>query len=1004
MRLAKAGRRRFAALAAAVVLMGSPIFATPAAATEAPAPVGSSPEGAVMTAETVSPLAASSDEPNLYNPIQPSRFADTRIGEQFATIDGAGPKGAVRADQTTTVPIASRGSPGSEVPATDVGAVVVSLTATGGTANTYITAYPTGSERPGASNLNPSAGQTVANMAIVPVGADGSITLYNAKGTTELIVDVLGWIPRLSDYNPMTPQRFADTRIGEQYPTIDGAGPRGTVGPDMSITVPLSGRGGLTDPYVGAVVVNLTATGGTANTYVTAYPTGAEQPTASNLNPAAGQTVANMAIVPVGADGSITLYNNTGSTELIVDVLGWFPTGADYKSMSPARFADTRIGAQGPFATVDGTGPQGAVGTGLTTTVAITGRAGIPATGVGAVVVNLTATGGTASTYITAYPSGTERPTASNLNPARGQTVANMAIVPVGGDGSITLFNARGSIELIVDVLGWFPATTTPPAASQFVFSAAASDYPDTYPGGWGRNNKGQLGDGTSTSPRTTAVLAARDPLLGSQSIRTGSGSVSGGNDHNCAVTTGGKVYCAGGNDYGQLGDGTRTDSLVPVEANFAGLLAADEQVVAVRLGDYHSCAMTEIGSTGTGNAYCWGRNNHGQLGNGTSGSGEYSALPVKVSMTGDLSSYGFTWLSSGGWSTCGVVTDGSTTLPICWGYNDKGQLGNGTTTSSSVPVQVNTGVLSGETPQNITVGFEHACLRTAAGNGYCWGWNLNGQLGNGTKTNSSTPVAVSHTAALPAASVANMTAGYRHTCATTTTGTSACWGEGAYGRLGTGDTADSTVPAAVDATGALSGKTVSWTAAGDFHSCALMSDGTAACWGRNNYGQLGNGTTSNSLVPILSTALASSNVAQLGNRPITYLHATQDTTIASFGYSTRPGTPAGPAIGDVGGKTTLSWTAPTYVGFGTLTYNVYYKSTQTNFGLFAEGVSGTSLDLTTNATTGCSGATSCPRLYGGLVSGTTYQWVVVPKTAPAIAAGNNLGRASTPISHTWAG
>ena len=253
-------------------------------------------------------------------------------------------------------------------------------------------------------------------------------------------------------YRAVVPARLADTRgLG----TVDGEGPPvGAVGAGEVVDVVVVGRGGVPASGVGAVAVNVTATGATVGTFLTAWPTGEAMPNASSLNPSAGSTVPNMAIVKVGVDGSISVFNAKGQTHVIVDVLGWFPEGADYTAVSPARFADTRAGQP----TVDGLGPKGAAGPGGTVVVPVVGRGGVPASGVGAVAVNVTATGATVGTFLTAWPTGEAMPNASSLNPSAGSTVPNMAIVKVGVDGSISVFNAKGQTHVIVDVLGWFPA------------------------------------------------------------------------------------------------------------------------------------------------------------------------------------------------------------------------------------------------------------------------------------------------------------------------------------------------------------------------------------------------------------------------------------------------------------------------------------------------------------------------------------------------------------------
>jgi len=405
----------------------------------------SKPDGSGIAAFAATRDVALDIKASLYFPTVPARFADTR--DLGTTVDGLGPKGVVGPDQLVQVPIAGRNG----LPDAGVGAVAVNVTATGTTHNTYLTAFPTGEPRPIASTVNPAAGQTVPNMAIVKLGPDGSISVANHRGEVHVIVDVFGWFPEGSDYQATVPARFADTRVLAH--TVDGLGPKSELKAGGHVVVPIADRNGLPAAGVGAVAVNVTATGTTHNTYLTAFPTGEPRPNASTLNPAAGQTVPNMAIVKLGPDGSISLANHRGEVHVIVDVLGWFPEESDYNATVPARFADTRAG----YATVDGISPKGVVGAAQQVQIPVAGRHGLPATGVGAVVVNITATGPTHNTFITAFPTGQPRPNTSNLNPAAGQTVPNMAIIKLGPDGSITVENNRGDVHLIVDVLGWFP-------------------------------------------------------------------------------------------------------------------------------------------------------------------------------------------------------------------------------------------------------------------------------------------------------------------------------------------------------------------------------------------------------------------------------------------------------------------------------------------------------------------------------------------------------------------
>lgn len=242
-------------------------------------------------------------------------------------------------------------------------------------------------------------------------------------------------------YTGLVPARLLDTRVGST--TNDGlfagVGPIGTA---SVLNLTIGGRGGVPGSGVGAVAINVTIASATASSFLTVYPSGSPRPTASSLNFTSGQTVANMAIVPIGANGQISLYNFAGQTEVLVDVLGWFAVGAGYNGYSPSRLLDTRTG--------------GPAGPSSVTNLAVLGHGGVPASGVGAVVVNVTVTSPTMNSFLTLYPAGSPRPTASNLNFGPGQTIANMVIVPVGSNGQISLFNSGGQVHLLVDVLGWF--------------------------------------------------------------------------------------------------------------------------------------------------------------------------------------------------------------------------------------------------------------------------------------------------------------------------------------------------------------------------------------------------------------------------------------------------------------------------------------------------------------------------------------------------------------------
>ena len=266
-------------------------------------------------------------------------------------------------------------------------------------------------------------------------------------GTYQLLTYGYGYGPGGScltppvQYHPLTPTRILDTRTS------------GTaLGANATMDVPVTGLGGVP---VGATaaVINVTATNTTAGSYLTVYPKGVARPLASNLNWTAGQTVPNLVEIALGAGGMLTVYNAFGNADIVFDVNGYVsaptsgcPVDGLYRSVVPSRILDTRTTSQ--------------VAANTTIDVQVTGAVGVPASGVEAVTLNLTVTNASAGSYITAYPTGTARPLASNINFVAGQTVPNRVIVKLGTGGKITLYNAFGNVDLIADVNGWFTDNT----------------------------------------------------------------------------------------------------------------------------------------------------------------------------------------------------------------------------------------------------------------------------------------------------------------------------------------------------------------------------------------------------------------------------------------------------------------------------------------------------------------------------------------------------------------
>jgi hypothetical protein len=319
----------------------------------------------------------------------------------------------------------------------------MNVTATNPTASTYISVYPNGTTRTSASNLNVVAGQTRPNLVVVPV-VNGKVSFYNRAGSVDLIADVSGYFTDSdtgSTYEPVQPTRLMDTRTGLGVA-------KAKVGADRTVTLQVTGKGGVPATGVTAVVMNVTATNPTASTYISVYPNGTARTSASNLNVVAGRTAPNLVVVPV-VNGKVSFYNRAGSVDLIADVSGYFTdeaTGSTHRPLTPTRFMDTRTGLGVAKAKV---------GADRTVTLQVTGKNGVPATGVTAVVMNVTGTNPTASTYISVYPNGTTRTSASNLNLVAGQTAPNLVIVPVV-NGKVSFYNRAGTVDLIADVAGYF--------------------------------------------------------------------------------------------------------------------------------------------------------------------------------------------------------------------------------------------------------------------------------------------------------------------------------------------------------------------------------------------------------------------------------------------------------------------------------------------------------------------------------------------------------------------
>ncbi|MFT3853551.1 MAG: DUF1501 domain-containing protein [Ilumatobacteraceae bacterium] len=362
-------------------------------------------------------------------PLSPRRLVDTR--------DGTGGRiGALGADETW-----SFGVTGGDVP-DDAVAVALNVTSTEATGPTFLSVWAAGEGRPATSNLNPVPGRSVPNLVVTRTGAGGSVSIYNRQHTVHAVVDLVGFFRpgSASGIVGLVPQRLLDTRDGT-------GGTLGAVGAGGTVDVAVAGIGAVPAGAIGAVL-NVTATEPSADSYLAVAPSGAERATASSVNMRTGQTVANLVMAKLGDGGRVGVFNYAGASHVVVDVLAAFVPGADgrFVAVGPNRLLDTRDGTGGVL------GPVGRTPLALP----LAGRAGLPADGISAVLMNVTVVEPTADTYLTVYPSDAARPTASNVNATAGTIVPNMCLACLGADGAVDVFNLAGETHLVVDVFGYW--------------------------------------------------------------------------------------------------------------------------------------------------------------------------------------------------------------------------------------------------------------------------------------------------------------------------------------------------------------------------------------------------------------------------------------------------------------------------------------------------------------------------------------------------------------------
>ena len=703
-----------------------------------------------------------------------------------------------------------------------------------------------------------------------------------------------------SAFTAVSPKRVLDTRTG-----LGAAGPVGparTVTLDLSAGVPASAT---------AVVLNVTGTEPTADTFVTVYPSGATRPTASNLNLVAGETRPNLVTVALGADRKVVLYNHNGSVQLIADLSGYYAPDAAgrFNAYSPVRVMDTRIGF--------GFRPPGPFGPDTTETLDLTDQVPDSAT---AVVFNLTGTGATAGTFLTAWPAGTPRPTASNVNLTAGATVPNQVVVALGADQKVSLFNKNGNTDLVVDVAGFYTpdygALFTPVVPTRVLdtrngFGAvgAGGRYELGLDAVVPRNTTGVVLNLTGTQGSAGTYVTAWPPpepqpsasnlnLTAGQTaanlVTVGVGTHASVSLYNafgavhlvadlagyfslppvaCASDC---VYGWGGNEYGALGTGDYNPASAAPGKVYG--LSGVVQVAA--------WADTGYALTDDGRVWAWGINYGGQLGNGwragksvvpvpVLGLDDVVAIDAGIAVRSDGTVWAWGGIPAGGYDVPAQVPGLTDVTAVSagsgvayalksdgtvwsWGFNGFGALGTGNpdeSTWTTTPAQV--AGLTGVREIDSTL-YGALALKT---DGTVWGWgdNRQGQVGHGTAGGNGcynlppTAVNCSYNAPVQVVDLTGVTAigaDSVHGFAVLGDGTAWAWGSNYSGDLGNGQVCDCPTGTPVRVAGLTGITDVAGSENGGY---ALGADGRVWSWGSNDRAALGPVTTSglNSATPL---------------------------------------------------------------------------------------------------------------------------------------------------------
>jgi RHS repeat-associated protein len=389
-----------------------------------------------------------------FHSLVPARLLDSRT-----PTGGFGGKLAAGANKDLTV-AGQGGVPGSAT------AVIMNVTATGATAGSFVTVFPKGGSTPNASNLNFGVGQTIPNLVTVKLGVEGKVTFANAAGAVDVVADVVGYFDDATgpgdSFFGLPPARILDSRT-----PVGGFGGKIGAGVANIKDLAVRGQGGVPESAT-AAVLNVTSTNATAGSFLQVWPSGATRPNSSSLNFGPGETIPNLVVAQIGANGKVSFYNHVGATDVVADVVAYFDATAGprfHPLSAPTRILDDRVG----------NGLNGPWGPDQTRVLPVVGRAGIPVQAAG-VVLNATVTNGTAGSFVSVYPNGATRPISTNLNFGPGQTIPNAVMVQLPGSGAVAIYNQLGTVDIIADAVGYFSVPQTDVIPPDPTTTAPAND------------------------------------------------------------------------------------------------------------------------------------------------------------------------------------------------------------------------------------------------------------------------------------------------------------------------------------------------------------------------------------------------------------------------------------------------------------------------------------------------------------------------------------------------